>query len=268
MKLKNLLRPIAAIALFGVVANVAVAQETAPATQAKPAKRVDPSGTWRFEVDVDGQVTDHALELQLGKDGEVSGIYKSPLGEAVDIKSGKVDGDQLVVDLEIEYQGTPLAVKLDGKAKDDDIDGDIVVTTPEGDFSFAWVAKRSVKAEDVVGSWELEIDAVETILEPIVEIKLDGKELKGTYKDPDSGTDVVTENLRVENNVLKFTIKSDFQGAPLVANFEGRPYGSKIRGSIEYDIADGQQVGNVDFEGVRKSPKKDAAAKDEVKSNG
>ncbi len=273
MKLKFVFHRIAALAVVGMLANMAFAQGTAtqdkPAAEAAPTKpimRVDPSGTWRFEVEVDGQVTKHALALQLGKDGEVTGTYKPPYGDTAETKEGKIDGNQLKVDLVVDYQGESLPVKLSGTVKDDKIDGDILVTTPEGgELSFVWDAKRSVEIEDIVGTWELEIDAVDTILEPILEISLDGKNLKGTYKDPDQGLESVAEEIRIEENNLKFTIKGDFQGAPLIAKFSGRPYGAKVNGYIEYDIGGGQQVGEVSFEGVHKAAKKEEPKTDAVK---
>jgi hypothetical protein len=224
-------------------------------------KRVDPSGTWRFEYDLEGTTVKDSLELQLGKDGALTGIYKGRSEKAVEIKSGKVEGDKVTIEMAVEYQGIPVEVKFDGQIKDDDIDGIVIATTPEGDLEFDWIAKRSVEAEDVVGIWELEIDAVETILEPVVEIKLEGKDLKGTYKDPDSGLETEMKDLRIENNSLKFLIEGEFQGNNLKADFSGRPYGSKISGTIGYDLSG--QTGEVEFEGVRMAPKKEADGKPE-----
>jgi len=252
MKLEvSKLKWLVAFALLGVLGNSSFAQETA--------KRVDPSGTWRFEYDLEGVTVKDSLQLQLGKDGALTGSYKGRSEESVEIKSGKVDGDKVTVEMSIEYQGLPIEVKFDGQIKEDDIDGVVIATTPEGDIEFEWIAKRSVEAEDVVGAWELEIDAVETILEPTVEIKLEGKDLKGIYKDPDSGLETEMKDLRIENNSLKFTIQGDFQGNSLKADFSGRPYGSKISGTIGYDLSG--QTGDVEFEGVRKAPKKDADGK-------
>jgi hypothetical protein len=143
--------------------------------------------------------------------------------------------------------------------KGDDIDGMVIATHPEGELEFDWIAKRSVSVEDVVGKWELEIDAVDTVLEPTVELTLEGKELKGTYKDPDSGIEVELTDIKIEKNELKFSLTADFQGAPLKANFSGRPYGNKVAGFIEYDL--NGESGEVDFEGVRKVEKPAEPAK-------
>jgi hypothetical protein len=199
-----------------------------------------------------------SLALQLGKDGAVTGSYKGRSDESIDV-TGKIDGDQLLIDLELEVQGAPVKVKFDGKVKGDDIDGMVIATHPEGELEFDWIAKRSVSVEDVVGKWELEIDAVDTVLEPTVELTLEGKELKGTYKDPDSGIEVELTDIKIEKNELKFSLTADFQGAPLKANFSGRPYGNKVAGFIEYDL--NGESGEVDFEGVRKVEKPAEPAK-------
>ncbi len=235
------------VAVLGIMANFCSAQEAT--------KRVDPSGTWRFEYDLEGLTVKDSLELQLGKDGVLTGFYRGRTEEPVEITSGKIDGDKVTVEMSIDYQGLPVKVKFDGKIKDDDIDGAVVASTPEGEIDFDWIAKRSVEPEDVVGMWDLEIDAVETVLEPTLEIKLEGKELKGNYKDPDTGLEVEVQNLKIEKNMLKFSIEGDFQGSSLKADFKGRPYGSKISGTIDYDLSG--QTGEVEFEGVRKQPKKE-----------
>ncbi|MBX3423240.1 MAG: hypothetical protein KF752_16910 [Pirellulaceae bacterium] len=244
MKLTSLL----ALLLVGMAVTNAAAQGTS--------KKIDPSGTWRFEYDLQGQIVEDSLRLQLGKEGALTGTYKGRSDEPVEIAGGKIDGEQIVVDMEIEVQGLAIKVKFDGKIKDDSIDGVVIATTPEGDMEFDWVAKRSVQAEDVVGLWELEIDAGDTVLEPTVEIKLDGTELKGLYKDADTGLESELKEVKIEDNVLKFSISGEFQGNEIKAAFSGRPYGSKLSGSVEYDLSG--QTGEIGFEGQLTTPKKAA----------
>ena len=244
------------LAVVGLLSTSTFAQETT--------KRADPSGTWRFEYDLEGATVKDSLELQLGKEGALTGKYKGRSEKAVEIKSGKVDGDHVTVEMSIEFQGIPIEVKFDGKIKDDDITGLIIATANDGEMEFDWVAKRSVEAEDVVGTWNFEIDAVETVLEPILEIKVEGNELKGTYRDPDTGLETEMKNLRIENNSLKFTIEGDFQGNSLKADFSGRPYGSKISGTIDYDLSG--QTGEIEFEGTRKVEEKKEEASEPGKT--
>ena len=234
-----------AIAALGLFTSSSLSQE--------PAKRVDPSGTWRFEVDSE----EHSIELQLGQNGSLTGKHKGPVQEGVSsaIEGGKVEGDKVTVHMRVYIQGVLLKVKFEGQMKNDDITGVIVVTVPRNgrliEEKSAWLAKRSVKGEDVVGTWGLKIDGIEPIRAPILEIRLDGKELKGNYTDPNYGTELAVQQLRIEENHLKFSIEGKFRDSDFKADFNGRPYGSKITGTTDYVLSG--QPGKAKFEGVRKS---------------
>jgi autotransporter translocation and assembly factor TamB len=219
-------------------------------------KNADVSGTWRYEYELEGQTRKDTLKLNVTKDGQVTGSYTGVSKDAIELTSGKVEGDNLALELALTYQGTPVKVKYNGKIKDDDIVGKVVATTGEGDMEFDWTAKRSVEASDIVGLWELEIDAGDNVLEPKLEIKLDGKDLKGDYKDTNTNLQVNIDKLRIEKNVVKFTINAKLDGADLKADFSGRPYGNKISGTVAYDLAG--QSGEVEFKGALKAPKKES----------
>ena len=213
-------------------------------------KDVDISGTWRYEYELEGASRKDALLLQVGKDGKVSGTYKGVADKPVEIKSGKVEGDKVTLEVELDYQGTAVKVNYDGKVKDDEIIGNVIATHSQGELKFDWNAKRTVEASDLVGVWELEIDAGDRVLEPVLEITLDGKELKATYVDTSSNNKLAVEKPVVEKNKLKFTVKTKMDGADIKADFSGRAYGNKITGSVDYDL--GGQTGTVEFKGTRK----------------
>jgi predicted RNA-binding protein len=101
-------------------------------------------------------------------------------------------------------------------------------------------------ADDVVGKWKLRIDANGNIMEPVLTVTKEGDKLKANYV---LGNDVKIEakDVKVEKNELTFTIETDFQGSKIKADFMGRPYGDKIKGSIDYVL--GNDVGEVDFTG-------------------
>jgi hypothetical protein len=214
-------------------------------------KDVDVSGTWRYEYELEGQSRKDALLLQVGKDGQVTGSYQGVSEKPVEIKSGKVEGDKVTLEVSLNYQGVPVKVNYSGKVKGDEIVGDVVATHTDGELKFDWNAKRTVEASDVVGVWELEIDAGDRVLEPVLEVTLEGKELKATYIDPTTNNKITAEKPVVDKNNLKFTVKSKLDSADLKADFSGRPYGNKISGTVEYDL--GGQTGSVEFKGIRKS---------------
>ncbi len=221
-------------------------------------KNADVSGTWRYEYELEGQTRKDSLLLNTNKEGVVTGTYVGVSDKPVELKAGKVVGDEVTLDVEITYQSIPVKVKFKGKVKGDDIVGNVTAETPEGELPFEWVAKRSVEASDTVGEWQLEIDAGERVVEPKIVVALDGKNLKGKYVDSASNVTVDLENVRVEKNNLKFTVNVKMDVGSIKADFSGRPYGSKISGTVEYNL--NGESGQVEFKGDRK-----AAAKEEAK---
>lgn len=216
-------------------------------------KNVDVSGTWRYEYELEGATRKDSLKLNLGKDGQVTGTYTGVSDKPLELTSGKVEGDDVALELSLNYQGTMVKVKYNGKIKGDDIVGKVVASTGEGEMDFEWNAKRSVEASDVVGIWELEIDAGDSVLEPSIEFSLDGKDLKGSYKDNATNIQVAIEKPRIEMNSLKFTVNAKMDEGTVKADFSGRPYGNNISGTIEYDL--NGQTGTVEFKGKLKAPK-------------
>ena len=133
--------------------------------------------------------------------------------------------------------------------KKDEIDGSVVVETANGSQDFPWAPKRSVQMDDVVGQWQMKIEADGNTLEPVVTISKDADNFKAKYV---SGTQVDVEaiNLKIENNLLHFSIDTEVNGTKIKAAYKGRPYGDKIKGSIDYVL--GTNSGEIDFTGMRK----------------
>lgn len=244
--------------IFGFVLVASLATlSLANISFAQGKKNVEVSGTWRYEYELEGQTRKDVLQLNASKDGVVTGTYVGVSEKPIELKAGKIEGDQLTLDLELTFQGIDVKVKYTGKVKDDDIVGEVIAKTREGDMPFDWVAKRSVEASDVVGNWDLEIDAGDRVLEPKIELALDGKVLKGKYLDSTGNVNVDLEKTTVEKNNLKFTVNVKMDIGDIKAEFSGRPYGNKIKGVVEYTL-NGEQ-GQVEFSGTRKVPKKDEA---------
>jgi hypothetical protein len=217
--------------------------------QDKAAKTVDPSGTWRWEYELNGATMKDSLRLNLSKDNKLVGHYKGREEKLIEIKDAKIDGDALSFLLPLDYQGTPIKLEFKGNVKGDEIAGNVTVSTGEGSQEFPWVPKRSVQMEDVVGEWQMKIEAGDRTLEPVVTISKEGEKYKAKYV---SGQDLnvdVTE-LKVENNQLSFNVSAEVNGTKIKADYKGRPYGDKIQGNIAYVLGDNS--GNVEFTGARK----------------
>jgi len=215
---------------------------------------VDPSGTWRWEYELEGTQYKDLVRLKLGepikdsKDKEVKGRYESTSGRKIQIENGRLSGDKISFEFKVNYQGMDVKLEFEGSIKYDTLTGKVKASTNEGNRDLEWTATRGVLPEDVVGKWKLRIDANGTIMEPVITISKEGDNLKGAYNLGED-TKLSIKDVKIEKNMLTFTSSGDFQGSQLKADFMGRPYGDKIKGSIDYVV--GSDVGELEFSGQK-----------------
>lgn len=217
------------------------------------AKTTDPSGTWRWEYELNGETIKDSLLLNLSKDNKLTGNFKGRDGKLVEIKEAKFESDSLTFLLSLEYQGTPLKLDFKGKVKGDEIDGTVSIAAGDSSQEFPWTPKRSVLLEDVVGEWQMKIETGDRTLEPVITISKEGDKYKGKYVSGQEFTADVTD-IKVENNELKFNVSGEVNGTKIKADYKGRPYGDKIQGSIAYVLGDNS--GDIEFTGTRKPAEK------------
>ena len=227
------------------------------------ARFTDPSGTWRWEYDLDGTQFKDLVRLKIGstikdtKDKEVKGVYESSAGRKIEIRNGKISGPKLTFDFNLNYQGMDVKLEFEGTIAKDELTGTVHASANEGSRDLPWTATRSVQADDVIGAWKMRIDAGGTILEPVVTITKDGDTLKASYASTGaSGEEVVIDakDVKIEKNQLCFGVETEFQGTNIKADYKGRPYGDKIDGTIDYVL--GSNEGVIDFTGERQAESK------------
>ncbi|MEQ1831335.1 MAG: hypothetical protein ABL921_35640, partial [Pirellula sp.] len=127
------------------------------------------------------------------------------------------------------------------------------VTTGAGTDEYPWTPKRSVQMDDVVGQWDIAIEADGNKLEPRIVITKTGEVLQGKYTVAE-GTVVDATGLKIRDNKLEFRIEAAIDGRRIRADYSGRPYGHVMKGSIQYDL-DGNE-GEIDFSAKRQPAKK------------
>ena len=226
---------------------------TSISAQDKATKTTDPSGTWRWEYELGGATMKDSVSLNLGKDNKLVGHYKGREEKLIEIKDAKIEGDSLSFLLALDFQGTSVKLEFKGKVKGDAIDGNVTASTGEGSQEFPWAPKRSVMMEDVIGQWQMKIDAGDRTLEPVVTISKDGEKYTAKYV---SGQELNVDatDLKVENNQLSFSVSAEVNGTKIKADYKGRPYGDKIQGNIAYVLGDNS--GDIEFTGTRKPAEK------------
>ena len=212
----------------------------------------EPSGTWRWKYDMDGKTREDAVMLNLDN-GKVTGAFQGVPEKPVDIKEAKFKDNQLSFTVEYKVKEQAVSLAFAGKIKKDDLEGTVTVTTEAGVEEYPWTPKRSVQLNDVVGQWDITIDADGNKLEPRMVITKSDDALQAKYTVAE-GTVVEATGIKIRDNKLEFRIEATINGRKIRADYSGRPYGNVMKGSIDYDL-DGS-VGEIDFTAKRQPAKK------------
>ena len=235
-------RSLLAVLAVGLAATVVSAQNTSSSS-------VDPSGTWRREYDWNNERVAETLRLTLLEDGKLGGaLWLNEMG--FEVKDGKLEGNKLSFSISGDYEGTAWASHYTGAVTGDRIDGTVVLEVGDQSWDFAWAPQRSVQMDDVVGTWRIRIEMEDgNVLEPTMKISKEGAQYESTYTSM-QGQGLDVKDLRVEQNTLRFTVTAAYDGSALKVDYQGRPYGGQITGSLDYDF--GGYTGQTAFTARRK----------------
>ena len=212
----------------------------------------EPSGTWRWNYEMDGKTREDSVMLHLDN-GKLTGAFQGIPEKPIDIKEAKFKDNQLSFAVEYKVKDQAVSLAFEGKIMKDDLKGTVKVTTEDGVQEYPWTPKRSVQLNDVVGQWDITIDADGNKLEPSIIITKSGDALKAKYTVAE-GTVVEATGLKIRDNKLEFRIEATIGSRKIRADYSGRPYGHVMKGSIDYDL-DGS-VGEIDFSAKRQPAKK------------
>ncbi len=208
----------------------------------------DPSGTFFWTQDFGAGEADHWLILDADGD-KLTGSYSSN-DESVPIQDGKIEDGKFSFKIELEVDGQSITTQTKGQVK-----GDQMTAIVEVDNDSETVeAGRKTRPEDVVGTWNLSIDAEGQVFEPVAIITQDGDKLKIEYLTDEFG-DHEAIDVSLKDNKLSYTIAVDSPDGALKLTFDTMPRGSSISGSVEYEVGD--ITGSAEVEG-----KKEPAATD------
>ena len=218
------------------------------------AKKVDPSGTWRWQYDWQNAEVKEAFRLSVDKKGNVVGKLYRNESTVLDVKDGNVKGNEVSFKVTTSYEGSDYVTTYQGKIDGDNFDGTVALDANGESYEWPFAPKRSVQMEDLVGTWQFVIEAQGNVFEPKLIVSKDGDKHKAAYNSPMLGKDdqPEVEKFRIEKNELMFTINVSFNGNDMKLDYKGRTYGDKIKGSI--DVNSG--TAELEFEGKRESKKK------------
>ena len=66
---------------------------------------VDPSGTWRWNFEINGDSIENVLKLDIDKDGKLTGTLEAR-GIKMNVQQGKVSGNEVSFQVEVELEQT------------------------------------------------------------------------------------------------------------------------------------------------------------------
>ncbi len=213
---------------------------------------VDPSGTWRWDFDANGETIKNVLKLESNPEGKVTGTLAAR-DMKMEVVDGKLKDGKLTFQINAE---TPRAFKLlfDGKVDGDKVEGKVDASSDQGAIELPWTAKRSVEPSDVIGAWKLKVTLPDNqVLQPLLTVSLKENKLAATMLSED-GKSVEAKKLEIKDSQLCFEIDTQFEGNDLHVVYRGRAYGSKLKGKLEYTV-DGNS-GELEFAGTLQPEKK------------
>jgi hypothetical protein len=113
----------------------------APVVQAGEKKPMsDPSGTWRWNFEINGNTIDNVLKVNTDKDGKLTGALEAH-GLKMDVQEGKVTGDEVSFQIEAQLD-QKITVRFLGKIEGDKINGNLTAKGDGEAREFPWTATR------------------------------------------------------------------------------------------------------------------------------
>src|SRR5947209_6790428 len=102
----------------------------------------DPTGTWKWSVERNGQKMETTLKLKL-EDKKLTGTISGRNNTETAIEDGKVDGDDVSFTVTREFNGNKIVQKYNGKLSGDMIKGKVEFERNSEKMSRDWEAKKS-----------------------------------------------------------------------------------------------------------------------------
>ena len=112
------------------------------AGMARAEDKANPTGTWKWTLNFNGQDRDFAVKLKADGD-KLTGKFVSPNGDETDIEDGKYKDGEVSFKVTRERDGNKFVIKYKGKVSGDTIKGKSEFERNGETQSRDWEAKRS-----------------------------------------------------------------------------------------------------------------------------
>ncbi len=150
------------------------------------------------------------------------------MGRVVPIANGKVDKNEVSFDADGSWNDQKIHGKFKGKLSHDfkrggdQINGSIEIVIEDGSLPLAWVARRGIDADGIVGTWKLKFVTPDgNTVEPQLKLTADAGSLKGTYTSTRFGEHEAKE-IKLDGSSLSWTVEFERNGTTVKGVYKGQ----------------------------------------------
>jgi hypothetical protein len=211
-------------------------------------EKADPTGTWVWMRELEGQANRSVLKL-VNKNGTLTGTYHRS-GQTVPISKGKFEKGEVSFEAEGSFQEQKIRARFHGKLSQDEINGTIDIVIEDNSLPLPWTAKRGVDLDDVVGAWKIKLDAPNGNLESTLKLAADGENLKGVYTG--RAGEHPAQDLKLEGNQLSWKVEAERNGGKFKGVYRAQITGNSLKGTLDFSLNDNN--GKLEFTGERTPP--------------
>ncbi len=211
-------------------------------TKLAKVENANASGNWTWSFETPGGNTIQSIGKFKQEHGKLTGIVTGRNGMEMQIKEGKVEGDEVSFKVERERDGRTFSTSYDGKLQGDAIKGKIKGNFGGDERTLNWEAKRhhgdvkELLAASATGTWKWAFTSPNgQSLESKAELKQEGSTLTGTVTGR-GGAEMEIQNGKVENGEVSFSTVRERDGNKIVTKYHGKLSENRIEGKSDSDV--------------------------------
>ncbi len=224
---------------------------------ATDAKKIDPSGVWKWQRDGNNGTVHLSVKLKMEED-KLTGTFQSkwPEGTAfpgandpVPIEEGKIDGDKVSFQVTRKFNENEFVVKFNGKIEGDSITGKQEMNFGNGGQEFDWNPKRSLALDSFVGKWKISFEGPNgDQIESKFDLTVEDDKAKGVYHSGFFGEAELKE-VELKDDKLHFKVVFKSEQGEFPISYTASLKEDKLTGTITTSLGD--QENSTEFTGSR-----------------
>ena len=198
----------------------------------------DFTGKWAWTIKTpDGNSIKSAMDAKQAGSKLTGQLSRPGSDDKLEIKKGKVDGNDVSFTVVPNFQGGEITVEYTGRMKGDKIDG--VIRVAEFDAELEWHAARLADDANPSGNWNWVLETPNgNEIEASLELKLKDGKLVGELVADNWAMEI--EKGKVTGNKLSFQTTNPNSGQEYLSS--GTIKGKKITGKVTFTNDGGEEV--------------------------